>query len=197
MRFLGLLPPFALGSACQCGGRGWMVCTSREGADVIYSSCSSYIFPVKRRGTCCVSVYQIVSSEKLILWCHGELHWHSMSVLPSSPTLLCTCMHIHILSLSSVNPFPCNYAPWLFVSVFFHKLPTEMRVEKPIACSQQIKEARTLSCDVVSLLYLLQDRRRLRVHRWVREQETRLSLFPYSPHYCTASVHSVWKRTVI
>ncbi len=104
--------------------------------------CSSYILPMKWTGAHRrVSLLQKLSREKFILWCHGELHQHSLSMLPPPPPIPHMCVHIYIPLLPSIHPLSCNYAPWLFVSMFFQKLPGETRVEKPIACSQQIKEA--------------------------------------------------------
>ena len=99
-----------------------------------------------------VNALHRLPSEKFILRCRGNctdtvglvclpLHPSSSSSSSSSSS---THVHAHpysSLSPSSIHPFALNYALWLFVSVFFQKLPGETRVEEPIACSQQIKEA--------------------------------------------------------
>lgn len=75
----------------------------------------------------------------------------------SSSSSSSTHVHAHAsfapsIPPSSLHSFACKYASWLFLSVFFQKLPGEIRVEKPIACSQQIKEAGASSNDVTDNL---------------------------------------------
>lgn len=78
--------------------------------------------------------------KTLILWCQKESLWLRGS---AQPLLHLPYSWICILSTAPFPYYPfffCNYAPWLFVSMQLQQQPAERRLEKPIACSQQIKE---------------------------------------------------------
>lgn len=145
---------------------------------------ASCIFPMKWTGTHRhVNAQQKLSSEKFILWCHWGNHTGSFSprclLLFLFHTCACTCIFPSLYPPSSLHSFACKYGPWLFLSVFFQKLPGEIRVEKPIACSQQIKEAGASSNDVTdNLPYGVQGKGKVQfgVQGWVRDVAPRISI---------------------
>lgn len=146
--------------------------------DVIYLSCSFMHLPheMDRDSSTCQCATETLKWKILLVVPLGEL----LAQLVYSASSSSTHVHAHVsspptISPSSLHPFSCNYAPWLFLSVFFQKLPGETRVEKPIACSQQIKEARAFL--VTSLISSAgRGRIRFRVQKWVRDEAPCISI---------------------